>query len=123
MHPFGVAIAAGDMDAAIATLSADVAFRSPIVFRPYQGREAVGTILRAVARVFEDFRYTRDIGDAADHALVFSARVGGREIEGCDFLHLAEDGSVAELVVMVRPLTAANALAEAMAAQLAPDGG
>ncbi len=121
MHPFRAAIEAGDMDAAVGLLSEDVVFRSPVVFKPYQGRDAVGFILHAVSRVFEDFRYVREIGapDAADHALVFHARVGDRELEGCDFLHLDDDGSIAELTVMVRPLTAAHALADAMKAQLA----
>lgn len=121
MHPFAAALEARDMDAAIALLSQDVVFRSPVVFKPYHGRDAVAAILHAVSRVFEDFRYVREIGapDASDHALVFHARVGERQIEGSDFLHLDEDGSIDELVVMVRPLSAALALADAMKAQLA----
>ncbi len=121
MHPFRVAIEARDIDAAVALLSDDVVFRSPIVFKPYRGRDAVGVLLAAVAQVFEDFRYTREIGapDAREHALVFEARVGERQLEGCDFLHRGEDGSIDELVVMVRPLSGALALAEAMKAQLA----
>lgn len=121
MHPFGAALAAGDIDAAIALLSDDVVFRSPVVFRPYQGRDAVAPILHAVSRVFEDFGYTREIAGDDDHALVFRARIGTFEIEGCDFLHLDADGAIDELSVMVRPLTGANALAEAMRAQLAQD--
>jgi hypothetical protein len=121
MHSFGAAVEARDMNAAVALLSEDVVFRSPIVFKPYQGRDAVAAILHAVSRVLEDFRYVREIGapDPTDHALVFQARIGEREIEGCDFLHIDEDGSIDELVVMVRPLTAAQALAEAMRAELA----
>jgi limonene-1,2-epoxide hydrolase len=120
VHPFRAAVEAGDIEAAIATLTDDVAFRSPVVFTPYEGRDAVGTLLRAVSRVFEDFRYEREIGapGAADHALVFRARVGDKEVEGCDFLHLNEAGEVDELVVMIRPLSGALALAEAMRAQL-----
>jgi hypothetical protein len=34
-------------------------------------------------------------------------------------LHLDEDGAIDELTVMVRPLSAAHALAEAISAQLA----
>ncbi len=121
MHPFGAALEARDVNAAVALLSEDVVFRSPIVFKPYHGRDAVAAILHAVSRVLEDFRYVREIGapDATDHALVFQARVGERQIEGCDFLHLDENGSIDELVVMVRPLTGAHALADAMKAQLA----
>jgi limonene-1,2-epoxide hydrolase len=124
MHPFRAAIEARDMDAAVALLSDDVVFRSPVVFKPYQGREAVAPLLRAVSQVFEDFRYVREIGceDAADHALVFQARVGDRQIEGSDFLHTDEHGLIDELAVMVRPLSATLALAEAMKAQLAAVG-
>ena len=77
-------------------------------------------LLTAVAQVFEDFRYTREIGapGAADSALVFRARVGDREVEGCDFIHRNEEGLIDELFVMVRPLTGVLALAEAMKQQL-----
>lgn len=120
MNPFRAAIEARDIEAAVATLADDVVFRSPVVFKPYQGREVVGALLLAVSRVFEDFRYEREIGTegARDHALVFRTRVGDREIEGCDFLHTNEDGLIDELTVMVRPLSGALALAEAMKAQL-----
>ena len=121
MHPFSAAMAARDIDAAVALLADDVVFHSPVVFRPYHGREAVAPILRAVAQVLQDARYVREIGadGAADHALVLEARVGDRQIEACDFVHTDGDGAIDELTVMVRPLSATLALAEAMAAQLA----
>ena len=121
MHPFRSALEARDLDAAVALLASDVVFRSPIVFKPYHGRAAVTAILAAVSQVFEDFSYVREIGapDARDHALVFRARVGDKQIEGSDFLHVDESGSIDELVVMVRPLSGALALAQAMKAQLA----
>ena len=48
------------------------------------------------------------------------ARIGDRELEGCDFLHSNDDGLIDELYVMVRPLSAAMALADAMTKQLRP---
>jgi ketosteroid isomerase-like protein len=120
VHPFRAAVESGDMERAIALLADDVVFSSPVVFKAYRGRDAVGTILRAVSRVFEDFRYEREIGavDAEDHALLFRARVGDREVQGIDVLRTAPDGTIAELTVMVRPMSGALALAEAMRAQL-----
>jgi hypothetical protein len=120
MHPFRAAIEAQDIEAALALLAEDVVFRSPIVFKPYRGRGAVAPLLLAVSRVFEDFRYEREIGapEARDHALVFSARIGDRELDGCDFLHTDEHGLIDDFSVMVRPLSAALALAEAMKAEL-----
>lgn len=121
MQPFRAAIEARDLDAAEALLAEDVVFHSPIAFTPYRGRKAVGMVLRAVIEVFEDFRYVREIGaeGAADHALVFRTRIGEKEIEGCDFLHLNGEGAITELTVMVRPLNGALALAAAMKAKLA----
>ena len=119
-HPIRAAVEARDIDAALALLAEDVVFRSPVVFAPYRGREAVAPILRAFSRVAGDFRYVREIGSpgAADHVLLFRARVGSRELEGSDFLHTGAGGLIDELIVMIRPLSAALALAEAMKAQL-----
>jgi hypothetical protein len=121
VHPFRRAIEARDLDAAVALLREDVVFHSPVVFTPYQGREALRRILGAVVVVFEDFRYVREIGadNARDHALVFEARVGDKQLQGCDFIELDDLGAISELTVMVRPLSAAIALADAMKAQLA----
>jgi hypothetical protein len=112
------AVEARDLDALVALLADDVVFRSPVVHKPYHGPQAVRALLEGVLSVFEDFRYLRAIGapDAADHALVFATRIGDREIEGCDFLHENADGLIDEFVVMVRPLSGAHALAEAMRA-------
>ncbi|HEX8086656.1 MAG TPA: nuclear transport factor 2 family protein [Solirubrobacteraceae bacterium] len=120
MHPFRAAVEAQDIDRLVSLLAEDVDFRSPIVFKPYRGRDEVGVLLRAVARVFEDFRYTRELGDPSgrDHALVFEARVGDRTLEGCDFIRTGDDGLVEELFVTVRPLSGAMAMAEAMRREL-----
>lgn len=120
MHAFRAAVESRDHDAVVSLMAEDVVFRSPIVFRPYHGRDALAAILLAVSRVFEDFRYEREIGveGAGDQALVFKARIGDREVHGCDFLHTDENGLIDELSVMVRPLSAALALAEAMRVEL-----
>ncbi len=122
VHPFRQAIEAGDLDAALAPMREDVVFRSPAVFKPYQGRDAVRVLLQAVMAVFEDFRYVREIGEdgGRDHALVFAARVGDKQLEGCDFIQLDENGAISDFAVMVRPMSGLHALADAMAAQLAP---
>jgi hypothetical protein len=120
MQEFRSAVESGDADRMVALLAADVVFRSPVVYAPYHGRATVGPLLRAAVEVFKDFRYTRQLGspDRADHALVFSARVGEREVEGCDFLHVNGERMIDELYVMVRPLSAAVAVSEAMKRQL-----
>lgn len=119
MKAFREAIERWDFDATADLLADDVVFTSPVAFKPYPGKAITAAILRGVVRVFEDFRYVREINDPGgrDHALVFTARVGDREITGCDFLRVNEDGLIDDFMVMVRPLSGAQALAEAMGAQ------
>lgn len=121
MHPFRAAVESGGFTQLGDLLAEDVVFQSPVAHKPYVGRELVGAILLGVSRVFEDFRYDREIGGEgdADHALVFRARIGELELEGCDFLHTGDDGLIDRFTVMVRPLSAAKALADAMAVQFA----
>ncbi|MFC8897031.1 nuclear transport factor 2 family protein [Streptomyces cinereoruber] len=119
MHPFRAAVENRDLDAVEDLLAEDVVFTSPVAFKPYPGKALTAAILRGVLRVFIDFRYVREIegADGRDHALVFTAKVGDKEISGCDFLHFDEEGKIDEFTVMVRPLSAAQALAAAMGAQ------
>ena len=115
---FKAAAEGKDFSALEEIFSPDVSFRSPVVYKPYEGRDAVKLLLGAVVQVFEDFRYLEQVetGDVA--VLMFEARVGDKQIEGCDFIQLDEDGAIRALTVMVRPMSGAVALAEAMRSRL-----
>ncbi|WP_054813788.1 nuclear transport factor 2 family protein [Nocardia arizonensis] len=119
MHPFRAAVEARDLAAVEALLADEVVFTSPVAFQPYRGRAVTAAILRAVNRVFEDFRYVREIADSGgrDHAFVFEALVDGKQVTGCDFLHFDEQGRIDDFMVMVRPLSAAQVLAARMGEQ------
>lgn len=119
MHPFRAAVEARDPAAIEALLADNVVFTSPVAFTPYSGKPITAAILRGVMRVFEDFRYIREIADPGgrDHALLFEAAVDGKRLTGCDFVHLDADGLIDDLMVIVRPLSAATALAAAMGEQ------
>jgi hypothetical protein len=119
MLAFRKAVEERDSAAIEALLAENVVFTSPVAFKPYTGRAMTAAILRGVLRVFEGFHYVREIAgaDGRDHALLFTATVGGKEIDGCDFLHFDEDGLIDGFTVMVRPLSGAQALAEAMGAE------
>jgi len=119
MQQFRQAVEARDEEAIAALLAEDVVFTSPVAFTPYPGKATTAAILRAVLRVFEDFHYVREITDVdgRDSALIFQAVVSGKQVNGCDFLHVNDEGLIDDFTVMVRPLSAAVALSEAMAAQ------
>ena len=116
---FGQAVKSKDIEAAIGRLSPDVVFRSPVVFTPYEGRDAVGRVLRAVFTVFEDFRYIDEAIAPGREVLTFEALVGDRSLQGVDLIRLDDSGLVGELTVMVRPMSGLLALAEAMRERLA----
>ena len=117
MKAFRQAIESWDFDAVEKLLADDVVFTSPVAFKPYPGKSITAAILRGVSRVFTDFHYLREINDGQDTALIFEAQVGDVTVNGCDFITVNDDGLISELTVMVRPLKAAHALADAMGAQ------
>jgi hypothetical protein len=119
---FRAAAESKDFSAIDELFAEDVTFKSPVVFRPYEGRDAVAMILGAVVQVFEDFRYTDQVETGETATLAFSARVGDRELDGIDLLRFDSDGRVRELAVYVRPMSGVNALAEAMKAKLEEAG-
>ena len=125
MNEFRAAVEAGDFAALGDLLAEDVVFRSPVAFKPYEGRAIVAAILRGVGRVFTEFRYVRELADpstgsgsrSTGSALVFETVVDGVSVNGIDLIRTNEAGLISELTVMVRPLSGANALAQAMGAQ------
>ena len=119
---FRAAAEAKDFGAADELFTEDAIFRSPAVFKPYEGRDAIKLILGAVVQVFEDFRYLEHVetGDAA--VLMFEARVGDRTLQGVDILKFGPDDRITELTVMVRPMSGLQALAEAMQRMLETAG-
>lgn len=119
MKEFRAAVESDDFAALGELLADDVVFRSPVAFTPYEGKPIVAAILRGVGRVFEDFRYVRELEDADSRgsALVFETVIDGVNVNGIDLIRLDADGRIAELTVMVRPQSASRALADAMGAQ------
>ena len=118
-HPFRVAVEARDLEGMAATLAPDVRLHSPIAFRPFQGRAAVSAVFGHIMEVIEGFHYVDELTGSGTHALVFRGTVGGRDVEGLDHMRFGPDGLVQEFTVMVRPLSAALALAEAMGPRVA----
>lgn len=122
MHAFRAAIESGEFDTLGGLFTDDVVLHSPIAHRRYHGRDAVAEIIAAVAQVFENFRYQQEFSGlstgSGDHALVFTATVGGLHIQGCDFLHSRPDGLIDEITVMLRPLKAVTLFAEKMVTRL-----
>lgn len=120
-HPFRVAVEADDEVAAFALLHDDVVFRSPAVHAPYQGRRAVTHLLHHAKATLGGLTYVDELHGEDTVALIFTARVGDRDVEGLDHLTLDADGRITTFRVMIRPLSGLIAVAETMATRLADD--
>jgi hypothetical protein len=89
------------------------------VFKPYEGREAVGGLLRVVGEVLVPrLTYEWQVREGDREVLCFRTVVGDREVEGVDLLRYDDSGQVAELVVMMRPASALLAVRDAVGALL-----
>ena len=103
--------------------SPEVVFRSPVVYKPYEGLEALGLLLRNIAEVLEDFRYIDQVETGDTAVLVLEARIADRELNGVDVLRFGEDGRIAEMMVMIRPMSGLTAAAEEMGRRLGIESG
>jgi hypothetical protein len=117
---FRAAIEAGEIDEALACMTPEVILHSPVTFKPFEGREAVAMLFGILFRTFEDFRYVGEYtADDGSEVLHFRTRIGDRDVEGVDMIHYDEQGMIDDFTVFVRPLSAVNALRDAIGAHLA----
>jgi hypothetical protein len=117
-HPFRRAAEAKDVELMTDALREDVELHSPVLFRGFEGREAVGMVLSHVAGVLEDLTYVDEAVGERTVVLRFKAMVGDLELEGIDHLTLDEEGRVADLTVFMRPMKALTAFNAQMAERL-----
>jgi hypothetical protein len=121
---FRKAVETGAVAGASELFCEDAVFRSPVVYRPYKGRETVLKILAAAEHVLgleDQFLYVHQLEDpdARVAILEFATEVGGREVEGIDKLTFDEDGRIRELKVMLRPASALQAVGARMGEEFA----
>ena len=109
-------IATRDMSILSELLADDVVFRSPVAFKPYEGKQVVFFILNNVIQVFENFTYHREFFTEDEQSVVleFSAVVSEKQLKGIDMIRFNEQGQIAKFEVMIRSLSGLQALAAQM---------
>ena len=117
---FRAAVELGNIDEASALFREDAVFRSPVLFKPYEGRDQVVKVLRAAQRVLglgDKFRYMHQLEDADDRVAIleFATAVEGKQVEGIDKLTFDDNGMITELKVMIRPASALQLVGAKMA--------
>jgi hypothetical protein len=120
---FRAAVEEGNIGEAGDLFSDDATFRSPVLFRPYEGRDQVVKVLQAAERVLGlggEFRYVHQLEDPSDRVamLEFATVVEGKQVEGIDKLTFDDAGKIAELKVMLRPASALQLVGAKMAEEL-----
>jgi hypothetical protein len=117
---FRTVVEQGKVEQAADLFSEDAVFRSPVVFKPYEGRDQVMRVLRAAERVLGlsgRFRYVHQLEDPDDRVAIleFATVVEGKQVEGIDKLTFGDSGLITELKVMIRPVSALQLVGVKMA--------
>ncbi len=124
---FRAAVEQGEVRRARELFHENAVFLSPVVFKPYEGRDQVLRVLRAAERVLGvggTFRYVHQLEDPSDRVAVleFATEVDGKHVEGIDKLTFDDEGLITELKVMLRPASALQVVAAKMAEEFAQVG-
>ena len=114
-------VQAGNLSELNDLLADEVVFRSPVAYKPYEGKQVVFFILTNVIQVFEDFTYHREFytEDGENVVLEFSENVSGKSLKGIDMIRFNEQGKIIDFEVMIRPMSGLAALAEQMGIRIA----
>ena len=99
-------------------LHEDIKFHSPFIWKPKDGKFMAAKILTTVTKVFENFKYVREISGETDCVLEFEASIGELTLRGVDLIKVDEDGKIVDFEVMVRPANALQVLGLEMGKRL-----
>lgn len=117
---FRAAVERGNVHDAGGLFHEQATFRSPVLFKPYEGRDQVLKVLKAAERVLGlggNFRYVHQLEDPGERVamLEFATEVDGKQVEGIDKLTFDHDGLIIELKVLIRPASALQLVGAKMA--------
>jgi hypothetical protein len=110
------AIAGRDQDGLEAMLAEDVVFHSPV--QTYRSRPQAVRLLVTIGGIVEEVEVTRQL----DGVTFFTAKVEEHPVDGVLVQKDGDDGQIAEITVMMRPLAQLQAAVARMARALAGPG-
>jgi hypothetical protein len=109
-------VEARDISAIGELLAEDVSINSPPYWDKLHGRPLVEHLLTQIITLVEGFTYHRqwhdDAAQQGEIALEFYGHIGELELQGIDLITLNERGEVQNIDVMIRPISALQALQE-----------
>jgi hypothetical protein len=122
-HPYLTAWRTRDLDRWGDALAPEVVMHSPILTRPFAGREAAVELFDVLFDVLEGVEITEEFVDGDSHVFFWKANIGASTIEGVDLIRSNQDGKIFEIKVMIRPLVDIATFAAAIGPPLAAKRG
>lgn len=107
-----------DVDGAVAHLADSVVLHSPIVSSQFEGKEKVGSVLKHLLDVVDQFTPKLLLRDGANVVAVLTIIVGEDVIDAFDHIHLGDDGRIESMMVAWRPLPALVAVQQILVPRL-----
>jgi len=91
-------------------MTADVVLETPLVEEPARGKEALRTVVGTLLRIVDSFDF-QELMEGPDHvSSFFVVRIGPETLDGMDYWQLDEEGLIARMKVLWRPLPAIAAV-------------
>jgi hypothetical protein len=117
---FASAFKERDFDQAAAFLADDVAFRSPVLETPWRTKDVVSRLGPAMVSILDDLQFDAPALAGRRGVLSFTGTCDGVALEGTQVIDLDDNGKVADMAILIRPLPALLAVARAMGAAVDP---
>jgi hypothetical protein len=123
IHPFRALFETGDLGAWIDMLEPDVELHSPLITTTFRGRETAAELYGVLLEHLDNFEIAHEFSAGRSYVGFWHADVGGRRIEGVDFIRSNPRGKIAEVRVFIRPLINSAAFASGIGPPLAEKRG
>jgi hypothetical protein len=123
VHPFRAFWETRDLGVWIDALEPNVELHSPAVTTPFRGREVAADLYGVLLETLDDFEIVEELAAGDAYACLWRANVGGRRIEGADFIRSNLGGKIAEVRALIRPLVGISAFASGVGPPLAAKRG
>ena len=110
IRAFTEAMQRKDLEAMLTHMTEDVVLETPLVEEPARGKEALRTVVGTLLRIVDSFDF-QELMEGPDHvSSFFVVRIGPETLDGMDYWQLDEEGLIARMKVLWRPLPAIAAV-------------
>jgi hypothetical protein len=118
-HPFRQAWETRRLSLLSDRFAPDIRLNSPLTTSPFEGREVAIRLYEVLFEEIHELSFTHEFSEGNAHVFFWSAKLGGRDIEGMDLLTEDAGGLITEITVMTRPIASTAAFASTAGPRMA----